>query len=97
MPDTLNRAELIARLAQARPAVPAGQVEAAVKTLLDALAESLASGQQIEIRGFGSFSPHRLPPRPARNPKTGAAVFIGHRCKLHFKPGQELRERVNDA
>ena len=97
MPDTLNRAELIARLAQARPAVPAGQVEAAVKALLDALAESLASGQRIEIRGFGSFSLHRLPPRPARNPKTGEAVFIGHRCKLHFKPGLEMRNRVNTA
>ena len=61
------------------------------------LAESLASGQRIEIRGFGSFSLHCLPPRPARNPKTGEAVFIGHRCKLHFKPGLEMRNRVNPA
>ncbi len=97
MPDTLNRSELIARLAQAMPAIPAAQVEAAVKTLLDALAESLASGQRIEIRGFGSFSLHNLPPRLARNPKTGEAVAIGHRCKLHFKPGQEMKNRVNPA
>jgi len=55
MPDTLNRSELIARLAQAMPAIPAAQVEAAVKTLLDALAESLASGQRIEI----AFPPTR--------------------------------------
>ena len=97
MPDTLNRSELIARLAQAMPSIPAAQVEAALKTLLDALAESLASGQRIEIRGFGSFSLHSLPPRLARNPKTGEAVAIGQRCKLHFKPGLEMRNRVNPA
>ena len=97
MPDTLNRSELIARRAQAMPAIPAAQVEAAVKTLLDALAESLASGQRIEIRGFGGFSLHNLPPRLARNPKTGEAVLIGQRSRLHFKPGQEMRNRVNPA
>lgn len=97
MPDTLNRSELIARLAQALPAVPAGQVHAAVTTLLDALADSLASGRRIEIRGFGSFSLHRHPPRAARNPKTGAAVRIGQRHKPHFKPSQEMRSRVNPA
>ena len=97
MPDTLNRSELIARLARALPAIPAGQVHAAVITLLDALAESLAGGRRIEIRGFGSFSLHRHPPRPARNPKTGEAVMIGQRRKPHFKPSQAMRNRVNPA
>ena len=97
MPDTLNRSELIARLARALPAIPAGQVHAAVITLLDALAESLAGGRRIEIRGFGSFSLHRHPPRPARNPKTGEAVAIGHRRKPHFKPSQTMKNRVNPA
>ena len=94
MPDTLTRSELIARLARSLPSVPAPQVEEAVKALLDAMAESLANGRRIEIRGFGSFSLHRLPPGLARNPKTGERIQIGHRARLHFKPGQELKNRV---
>ncbi len=94
MPDTLSRSELIPLLAQSMPSVPASQVEEAVKALLDSMAESLATGQRIEIRGFGSFSLHSLPPRLARNPKTGEAVAVGRRDRVHFKPGQDLRNRV---
>jgi integration host factor subunit beta len=97
MPDALSRSELIARLAQAMPAVTVSQVEDAVKTLLDSLAESLATGRRIEIRGFGSFSLHSLPPRLARNPKTGEKLTVGHKRRLHFKPGQDLKNRVKNA
>jgi integration host factor subunit beta len=97
MPDTLSRSEFIARLARSMPSVLAPQVEDAVKTLLDSLAKSLATGRRIEIRGFGSFSLHALPPRLARNPKTGEKLTVGHKRRLHFKPGQDLKNRVNHA
>ena len=53
-------------------------------------------GERIEIRGFGSFSLHFRPPRQGRNPKTGEAVALSGKYVPHFKPGKDLRERVND-
>jgi len=97
MSSPLLRSDLIARLAQAMTEVPAAQVEEAVKTVINALAETLASGDRIEIRGFGSFSVHVHPPRLARNPKTGEKVEIGEKRTPHFKPGKELRDRVDQA
>ncbi len=97
MPDTLSRSELIARLALSLPSVPAPQVGEAVKSLLEAMAGSLAAGQRIEIRGFGSFSLHCLPAGLVRNPRTGEAVAVGRRDRVHFKPGQDLRNRVAKA
>jgi integration host factor subunit beta len=71
-------------------------VELAVKHLLDLMSDSLSSGQRIEIRGFGSFSLHYRPPRMGRNPKTGEAVALSGKYVPHFKPGKDLRDRVND-
>jgi integration host factor subunit beta len=59
------------------------------------MSEALAGGERIEIRGFGSFSLHYRPPRVGRNPKTGASVPLPSRRVPHFKPGKELRDRVN--
>ena len=59
------------------------------------MAEILASGKRIEIRGFGSFSLHYRPSRTGRNPKTGELVTLTPKYVPHFKPGKELRERVN--
>jgi integration host factor subunit beta len=70
-------------------------VEFAVKTLIEQMAQSLARGERIEIRGFGSFSLHHRPPRMGRNPKSGEAVPLAAKYVPHFKPGKELRERVN--
>ena len=61
------------------------------------MSETLASNERIEVRGFGSFSLHYRPPRTGRNPKTGAAVELPGKYVPHFKPGKELRERVNSA
>jgi integration host factor subunit beta len=72
-------------------------IGAAVKTMLDQMTETLSAGGRIEIRGFGSFSLHHRPPRMGRNPKTGEAVAVKARCLLHFKPGKELRDRVNES
>ncbi len=77
------------------PTLPTQDVELAVKAILDQMAETLSSGERIEIRGFGSFSLHYRPPHQARNPKTGEPVETTGKHVPHFKPGRELRERVN--
>jgi integration host factor subunit beta len=59
------------------------------------MAQSLANNDRIEIRGFGSFSLHHRAARTGRNPKTGEAVALLPKYSPHFKPGKELRERVN--
>ena len=66
-----------------------------MKTVLEHMADRLASGERIEIRGFGSFSLHFRPGRVGRNPKTGAPVSLPAKYVPHFKPGKELRERVD--
>ena len=91
----MTRAELIKQIASGQDHLAEDDVEAAVKALLDHMREALASGERIEIRGFGSFSLHYRPPRLARNPKTGESVKTSGTYKPHFKPGKELRERVN--
>jgi integration host factor subunit beta len=73
----------------------AKDVELAVKHILEVMSDSLSSGERIEIRGFGSFSLHYRPPRMGRNPKTGEAVALSGKYVPHFKPGKDLRERVN--
>ena len=67
----------------------------AVRTLLEQMSEALSRGDRIEVRGFGSFCLHYRPPRTGRNPKTGTAVELPGKHVPHFKPGKELRERVN--
>ncbi len=72
-------------------------VELAVSTLLDHMSQTLAHGERIEIRGFGSFSLNYHPPRTGRNPATGDAVAVQAKYAPHFRPGKELRERVTAA
>ncbi len=91
----MTKSELIEALAQKQSQLAYKDVELAVKTMLDHMALTLASGERIEIRGFGSFSLHFRPPRTGRNPKTGDAVTLASKYVPHFKPGKELRERVN--
>ena len=96
-PGTMTKSELIARLAERYPQLVAKDAEFAVKTILDAMAKTLAEGHRIEIRGFGSFSLHFRPPRQGRNPKTGETVALSGKHVPHFKPGKDLRERVNES
>ena len=91
----MTRTDLIEDLARGQKQIGERDVELAVKTLLEHMSDALASGERIEIRGFGSFSLHSRPPRFARNPKTGEAVALSAKHVLHFKPGKELRDRVN--
>ena len=91
----MTKSELIEVIAKKQRHLPAKDVELAVKHLLELMGNSLAAGERIEIRGFGSVSLHYRPPRMGRNPKTGEAVALSGKHVPHFKPGKELRERVN--
>lgn len=93
----MTKSELIEILARKQPHLAYRDVELSVKTLLEQMSQILASGERIEIRGFGSFSLHFRPPRTGRNPKTGETVSLPGKYVPHFKPGKELRERVNEV
>lgn len=91
----MTKSELIEKLSLSNSQIPAKDIELAVKEILEQMAQTLQSGERIEIRGFGSFSLHYRAPRTGRNPKTGATVELEGKYVPHFKPGKELRERVN--
>jgi integration host factor subunit beta len=97
----LTKSELIERIAahmaEQQAQLTSKDVELAVKTLIELMAHTLAQGQRIEIRGFGSFSLHYRAPRIGRNPKTGESVGLAGKHVPHFKPGKELRDRVNES
>ena len=92
----MTKSELIEVLAQKQPQLAYRDIELAVKTILEYMSASLSSGERIEIRGFGSFSLHFRPARSGRNPKSGEPVLLPAKYVPHFKPGKELRERVNN-
>ncbi|MCP5143105.1 MAG: integration host factor subunit beta [Gammaproteobacteria bacterium] len=91
----MTKSELIELLASRQGHLAYKDVELAVKSLLEQMSHALADGERIEIRGFGSFSLHYRAPRMGRNPKTGESVSLPGKYVPHFKPGKELRERVD--
>lgn len=91
----MTKSELIERLALKQTHLMHKDVELAVKLVLDEISNALARRDRVEIRGFGSFSLHHRPARVGRNPKTGDSVQIPAKFVPHFKPGKEMRERVN--
>ena len=93
--SSITRSELVELLSQQFPQLLPKDVELAVKTLLDTMTQALASGKRIELRGVGSFVLHHRPARVGRNPKSGEQVMIPEKKVPHFKPGKELRERVD--
>ena len=93
----MTKSELIEKLADKLNHLPAKDVEEAIKEILEMMADTLSKGDRIEIRGFGSFSLHYRAPRVGRNPKTGESVELEGKYVPHFKPGKELRERVNSS
>lgn len=93
----MTKSELIEILAEQHAHVPVKDIENAVKEILEQMAGSLSTSDRIEIRGFGSFSLHFRAPRTGRNPKTGDTVELEGKHVPHFKPGKELRDRVNES
>ncbi len=93
----MTKSELIEHLAEHQDQLSAKDVELAVKLMLEHMSQVLAAGERIEIRGFGSFSLHYRSPRIGRNPKTGDSVELAGKYVPHFKPGKEMRDRVNEG
>ena len=91
----MTRAELIDRLAAQQHHLTAEDVELAVKMIVDQLSGALARGERIEIRGFGAFSLRTRESRVGRNPRTGEPVEVLAKRIPYFRPGKELRERVD--
>lgn len=86
---------MIDALVEKQPHLAHRDVELAVKAVLEKMSQSFQAGERIEIRGFGSFSLHYRPARIGRNPKTGESVAVEDKFSPHFKPGKELKERVD--
>ena len=91
----MTRSDLVEELAARFGQLTQRDAEYAVKTILDAVSDALVRGHRIEIRGFGSFSVNRRPPRMGRTPRSGEAVHIPEKRVPHFKPGKALRETVD--
>lgn len=93
----MTRSELIEQIAELQPQLSVRDIELAIKTIIDQMSQALACGERVEIRGFGSFSIHYRAPRVGRNPRTGEAVSLSGKYVPHFKPGKNMRERVNNS
>ncbi|MFD2234978.1 integration host factor subunit beta [Phaeospirillum tilakii] len=91
----MTKSELIARLAERNPHLYQRDVERIVTTIFDEIADALARGDRVELRGFGAFSVKKRDPRLGRNPRTGEAVEVESKTVPFFKTGKQLRERLN--
>jgi integration host factor subunit beta len=89
------RSELLQALARENPELRIEDVERAVDTFFDEMAESLADGGRVELRGFGAFSTRQREARKGRNPRTGDTVDVPEKRVPYFKPGKEMRARLN--
>jgi integration host factor subunit beta len=93
----VNKKELIEKISKNQDQLPQRDIELAVKTIINCMTRALSAGERIEIRGFGSFSLRYRRPRIGRNPKSGIKVQINERYVPHFKPGKNLKKRVNQG
>lgn len=93
----MTRSELVSRLAERQPQLLPSDVELAVHCILKQMTQALETGGRIEVRDFGAFSLHQRSARIARNPKTGEPVNSPAKVAVHFKPGKELKDRVDAA
>ena len=91
----MTRSELIAQLAASNPHLRQGDIEAIVATIFGEITAALARGDRVELRGFGAFSTKSRQGRTGRNPRTGESVPVEPKSVPYFKPGKELRERIN--
>ena len=89
------KSELVGRVAAANPHLYQRDVENVVNAILDTISEALASGDRVELRGFGAFSVKSRPAREGRNPRTGAKVDVSEKVVPFFKSGKEMRARLN--
>lgn len=93
----MTKSELISKIAIKNPNLMQKDVERIVDVILQTVIQTLAQGNRVEFRGFGSFSVRKRAPRVAKNPRTGTKVSIAERKIPHFKMGKELLEMLNKA
>lgn len=93
----MTKSELIQRIAELNPHLYHRDVERIVSTIFDEVADALARGDRVELRGFGAFSVKQRGARVGRNPRTGAAVQVAEKYIPFFKTGKQLRERLNEG
>ena len=91
------KSELITKLAEENPHLYQRDVERIVSTIFESISEALASGDRVELRGFGAFSVKHRDGRVGRNPRTGESVNVPEKSVPFFKTGKELRERLNEG
>ncbi|MEE1876476.1 integration host factor subunit beta [Altererythrobacter litoralis] len=91
------RSELLQALHRDNPELRAEEVEQVVDIFFEEIAERLAEGGRVELRGFGAFSTRQRESRQGRNPRTGETVDVPSKRVPYFKPGKEMRKRINDA
>ena len=91
------KSELIDIISKQQLHLPEKDLALSINSLLDQMSQLLGHGDRIEIRGFGSFTLHYRPPRRAHNPKTGDKLVTTAKYAVHFKPGKEMRDRINEA
>ena len=91
----MTKSELIQRLAEANPHLYRQDVERIVTTIFEEITATLASGDRVELRGFGAFSVKQRGPRAGRNPRTGESVQVSAKYVPYFKTGKQLREKLN--
>jgi len=89
------RSELLQALAKDNPELKADEIEKAVNVFFDEIAQRLAKGGRVELRGFGAFSTRERDARQGRNPRTGESVSVPGKRVPYFKPGKEMRARLN--
>ena len=91
------RSELVQAVGVANPHLTARDVDGIVTTIFEEIVGALAAGRRVELRGFGAFSTRARDARTGRNPRTGTAVEVVAKRVPYFKPGKDLRERLNMA
>lgn len=90
------RSELLQALGRDNPELRADEIERVVDVFFDEIAAKLARGGRVELRGFGAFSTREREARQGRNPRTGDTVSVPGKRVPYFKPGKEMRQRLND-
>jgi len=93
----LIKSQLIVDIGKKLSNLSEKDISLSINTIIEQMSDVLHEGGRIEVRGFGSFCLHYRPPRKAHNPKTGEKLITAPKHAVHFKPGKELRERVNSS
>ena len=93
-PDTMA-AHVIKAAVDRVPGLKMEDIEKLCNVFFDEIAQRLASGGRVELRGFGAFSTRERDARTGRNPRTGEAVMVPGKRVPYFKPGKEMRGRLN--